>query len=94
MYPSGDTAKNKRSVKSQASEEIGRGNWNVVSRDVESRSQTYEECQIEAMIEHVSCIPLQSDQRKPSMHGILGKVQHRLQHRSQGAYGPQACNKA
>lgn len=46
MIPSGEAAKNRRSVKSSARVETGRGNWKVVRRDVDSKSHIYERDQL------------------------------------------------
>ena len=40
MEPSGEAAKNKRSVMSQTVEDMGLGKWKVVNKDWEDRSQS------------------------------------------------------
>ncbi len=41
IAPSGEAAKNTRSVTSHASDDIGRGNWKVVKSVPDDRSQAY-----------------------------------------------------
>lgn len=49
MEPSDEAAKNRRSVTSHTRQDIGLGNWNVVRRDFEEVSQSYDEWVSESM---------------------------------------------
>lgn len=86
IEPSAEAAKKKRSVISQAKLEIGWGNWKVVRRDFDERSQScYND--VSNHSKSKSHIPWQNDRLRRSGPYILGRILHHTQYRWWGVCG-------